>query len=36
MEAYNKDSSGLERRNLKYYAVRGEMPSVEEDPNMHA
>ncbi|KAK4555025.1 hypothetical protein LTR86_007791 [Recurvomyces mirabilis] len=37
MSAYNrnKTSHGLEHRNLKMYSVRGRMPSVKEDPNMH-
>ena len=35
MERFNADKPPLERRNLKYYAVRGSMPSVQEDPNMH-
>jgi hypothetical protein len=35
MDRYNEDKPPLERRNLKYYAVRGSMPAVEEDPNMH-
>lgn len=36
MDAHNKDRPPLERRNLKYYSVIGAMPSVREDPNMHA
>jgi len=38
MDDYNKDkpSHGLEHRNLKWYSVRGSMPSVDSDPNMHA
>ena len=38
MEAYNatKPSDGLKHRNLKWYSVRGSMPSVANDPNMHA
>ena len=35
MERYNSDKPALDRRNLKYYRVRGQMPSIEEDPNMH-
>ncbi|KAK5687017.1 hypothetical protein LTS10_001154 [Elasticomyces elasticus] len=37
MDAHNtsKPPHGLDHRNLKYYSVRGDMPSVEEDPNMH-
>ncbi|KAK3067000.1 hypothetical protein LTR53_016373 [Teratosphaeriaceae sp. CCFEE 6253] len=37
MDAYNssKPSHGLEHKNLKWYAVRGDMPRVEDDPNMH-
>ena len=36
MEPYNADKDPLERKSLKYYSVIGRMPSVEEDPNMHA
>ena len=35
MDPYNKDLPGIERRSLKYYSVRGPMPSIAEDPNMH-
>lgn len=35
MERYNADKTPLERRNLKYYATIGSMPSMQEDPNMH-
>lgn len=35
MERYNSDKPPLERRNLKYYAVIGSMPSIKDDPNMH-
>ena len=35
MEAYNKNVAPMERRNLKYYSVRGKMPSIKDDPNMH-
>ena len=37
MDAYNgsKPEHGLEHRNLKWYAVEGDMPRVDEDPNMH-
>ena len=35
MERYNSDKAPLEKRNLKYYSVRGRMPSIAEDPNMH-
>ena len=35
MDPYNAEKPPLERRNLKYYAVRGSMPSIKEDPNMH-
>lgn len=37
MDAYNgsKPDHGLEHRNLKWYAVEGDMPRVDEDPNMH-
>ena len=35
MDPYNRDKPPLKRRNLKYYSVRGEMPSVKDDPNMH-
>jgi len=35
MDPYNSDKPPLEKRNLKYYCVRGGMPSVEDDPNMH-
>lgn len=35
MDAYNAEKSFDEKRSLKYYSVRGTMPSVKEDPNMH-
>jgi hypothetical protein len=36
MTAYNQPRATLDRRQLQYYRVRGKMPSVEEDPNLHA
>jgi hypothetical protein len=36
MELYNGPRKTLDRRQLQYYRVRGEMPSVLEDPNLHA
>ena len=35
MDAYNKNVSPLERKNLKYYSVIGSMPLIKDDPNMH-
>ncbi|TKA71387.1 hypothetical protein B0A55_04023 [Friedmanniomyces simplex] len=37
MDSYNasKAPTGLDHRNLKYYSIRGGMPSVDDDPNMH-
>ncbi|KAK0337359.1 hypothetical protein LTR02_001989 [Friedmanniomyces endolithicus] len=37
MDLYNnpKASDGLDHRNLKYYSVRGDMPAVGEDANIH-
>lgn len=35
MDPYNDNLQFPERRSLKYYSVRGSMPSVQEDPNMH-
>jgi hypothetical protein len=36
MAAYNEPRETLDRRQLQYYRILGVMPSVEEDPNMHA
>jgi acyl-CoA thioesterase len=36
MTAYNKPQMTLDHRQLQYYRVLGAMPSVDEDPNMHA
>ncbi|QDS75990.1 hypothetical protein FKW77_004369 [Venturia effusa] len=36
MAAYNHPRKTLDRRQLQYYKVIGEMPSLEEDPNLHA
>jgi hypothetical protein len=36
MAAYNDPRKTLDRRQLQYYRVRGQMPSVLEDPNLHA
>lgn len=36
MDKYNESKLFNEKRSLKYYAIRGKMPSVKEDPNMHA
>jgi hypothetical protein len=35
MSSYNTHKSFDQKRNLKFYAIRGPMSSVEEDPNMH-
>ncbi len=35
MTAYNSTKNPLEQKSLKYYSVRGAMPSIEEDVNMH-
>lgn len=36
MTAYNQSRETLDRKQLQYYRVRGDIPSVEEDPMMHA
>lgn len=36
MTAYNHPRETLDRRQLQYYKVIGDMPSIEEDPNLHA
>ena len=36
MAAYNDPRGTLDRRQLQYYRVLGDMPSVAEDPNLHA
>lgn len=36
MDAYNKDRDALDRRQLQYYQVIGDMPTIEEDANLHA
>ncbi|KAF2102395.1 Thioesterase/thiol ester dehydrase-isomerase [Rhizodiscina lignyota] len=36
MRAYNEPRPLLERRQLQYYAVMGDMPSLRQDPNLHA
>lgn len=36
MTAYNESRETLDRKQLQYYRVRGEMPSINEDPMMHA
>ena len=36
MAAYNDARETLDKRQLQYYRVLGAMPSVAEDPNLHA
>ncbi|KAF2670464.1 Thioesterase/thiol ester dehydrase-isomerase [Microthyrium microscopicum] len=36
MDAYNKDRMTLERRQLMFYRVLGDMPDAKEGPNLHA
>jgi hypothetical protein len=36
MAAYNDARETLDKRQLQYYRILGDMPSVDEDPNMHA
>jgi len=36
MERFNRHRKTLDRRQLMYYRAIGEMPSVQEDPNLHA
>ena len=36
MAAYNDPRETLDKRQLQYYRVLGAMPSVAEDPNLHA
>lgn len=36
MTAYNRPRETLDRRQLQYYKVIGDMPPIEEDPNLHA
>lgn len=35
MDPYNREKPGTDRRSLKYYSALGDMPSAENDPNMH-
>jgi hypothetical protein len=36
MTAHNEPLSALDRRQLQFYQVTGPIPSIQEDPNMHA
>jgi hypothetical protein len=36
MAAYNDARETLDKRQLQYYRILGDMPSVGDDPNMHA
>jgi hypothetical protein len=36
MTAYNTSRPTLERRQLQYYKIIGDMPSIEDDANLHA
>jgi acyl-CoA thioesterase len=36
MAAYNEARSALDRRQLHFYKILGDIPSVQEDPNLHA
>lgn len=36
MTAYNESRPLLERKQLQFYAVIGDMPSIRQDPNLHA
>jgi hypothetical protein len=36
MTAYNDPRETLDRRQLQYYKVLGNMPAIDEDPNLHA
>ena len=36
MDKYNRHRKTLDRRQLQFYRVIGAMPSIEDDPNLHA
>jgi hypothetical protein len=36
MRAYNDPRPYLDRRQLQFYSVIGDMPSLRQDPNLHA
>lgn len=36
MTSFNQDKSVLDRRQLQWYRVIGDMPDVHADPNLHA
>ncbi|KAF2397700.1 Thioesterase/thiol ester dehydrase-isomerase [Trichodelitschia bisporula] len=36
MSAYNEGKATLEKRQLQYYSIIGDMPPVKEQPNLHA
>jgi hypothetical protein len=35
MEAYNNPKATLDRRQLQYYRLIGELPPASEDPHLH-
>jgi hypothetical protein len=35
MEAYNRPKATLDRRQLQFYRLIGDLPSVHEDPHLH-